>query len=59
MGVEIKQLTVKSMVTSGDGAEASEKNGAMRDLDVELLKEQILDACRERIEQMFNDRRDR
>lgn len=29
------------------------------ELDAELLKEQILDACREQIEQMLNDSRDR
>lgn len=58
MGVEIKYLTVKTTITNGchKDADSEYRKSAM---DMELLKEQILDACKEQVEQMLNDRRDR
>ena len=58
MGVEIKQLTIKSMLTSGP-AEYKGKAGSPSEVDVDHIKEQILGACREQVEQMLSDSRER
>ena len=59
MGVEIRQLTIKSILSSREERDAASPGARISDLDVESLKEQIMDACREQIARTLSDSRDR
>lgn len=48
MAIEVKQMIIKSTLVHG---QKEEQRVGLADVDIELLKEEVLEECREMIEQ--------
>jgi hypothetical protein len=56
MAIEIKQMIIKSTLIHGHNEEPRLN---ITDADIELLKEEVMEECREMIEQSFSDLQER
>lgn len=56
MSVEVKKLVIKSKIVSEDPVKVTEER---EELDVDMLRDVILDACKELIDEKFNDYQER
>lgn len=56
MAIEVKQMIIKSTLVSGHN---EQENPGLTDADMELLKEKVMEECRELIEQSLNEYQER
>jgi hypothetical protein len=56
MAIEVKQMIIKSTIISG--RKEREERG-LASADIELLKEEVMEECRELIEQSLNELQER
>jgi hypothetical protein len=56
MSIEIRQMTIKSTLVSG---RKEQESAGVASADLELLKEEVMEACRELIEQSLNELQER
>jgi hypothetical protein len=56
MAIEIKQIIIKSTLIHGRN---EEPRSDISDVDIELLKEEVMEECRELIEQSFSELQER
>ena len=56
MSIEVKQMIIKSTLVHGSRGEESSQ---LADVDIEQLKEEVMEACRELIEQSLNNLQER
>lgn len=54
MPVEVKQMIVNSTLVSGDGERGKSSSQGSGDHDLEALREEVIEECRELIEQSLN-----
>ena len=56
MAIEVKQIIIKSTLINGH---KQEERSDIADVDIELLKEEVMEECRELIKQSFSELQER
>jgi hypothetical protein len=56
MAIEVKQMIIKSTLVHG---RKEEERSVLADVDLELLKQEVIEECRELIEQSLNELQER
>ncbi|MCP4983824.1 MAG: hypothetical protein GY935_25390 [Gammaproteobacteria bacterium] len=59
MAVEVKQMIINTTLVSGDSDRDKLENPDLSEIDLELLKEEVMEECRELIEQSLNELQER
>ncbi len=59
MAIEVKQMIIKSTLVSGQKQHRQQEDAELAGLDLDLLKEEVIEECRELIEQSLGELRER
>ncbi len=59
MAIEVKQMIIKSTLVSGQKQQRQQEDAELAGLDLDLLKEEVIEECRELIEQSLGELRER
>ena len=57
MAIEVKKMIIKSTLVHGNKEE--EEHSDLSGVDIEFLKEEVMEECRKLIEQSFSELRER
>jgi len=59
MAIEVKQMIIKSTLVSGQNQHRQQEDAELASLDLDLLKEEVMEECRELIEQSLSELQER